>query len=230
MIQLNKIYSTQELADELGIAYKTLKNSRQEYEKHLSRFYFYKIDRSGRATYYTFTEQKFDYIPYKEYKKNSKKDSLRHCVTLVIRQDNRQTGSNIARVIHGADFAPPEIKELKLSTLKIYVREELKELVLSQKFKKEDYQWCYLDKTKNQYILMTQQEIEELRFFFNPKYALEIEEKLLVMFQEKEISEQEFRKELGDLRASLYIEGLKKYYSATGKWAMKIPVYIERAW
>ena len=41
MIELNKKYSSKELAEAIGISDKTLRNNRKNYENHLSLFYDY---------------------------------------------------------------------------------------------------------------------------------------------------------------------------------------------
>ena len=74
------------------------RNKRKIYEKHLSYFYEYTIDATGRGTNYIFTKQHSDYIPYKEYANSKKTAIIEKNIHETIRLDNRQTGSNIARI------------------------------------------------------------------------------------------------------------------------------------
>ena len=65
--------------------YDTFIRNREECERHLERFWFYKKEPKGRITYYTFTEQKDDYIPYKEYKKIMKNNVIKRKTLKVLK-------------------------------------------------------------------------------------------------------------------------------------------------
>lgn len=224
MIELNKKYSTRKLAEALEIGYSTLRNNRKNYEEHLSLFYFYQKEDEQGTSYYTFTEQLDDYISYKEFKRNQKDQKIQECIKTVIKKDERQTASNIARIIYADPQAPKEVENLKLSTLKIYVRTQLKSLVASGYYSKFDYAWCYLDKVNNRYILMSPEEVLELRAHFK---ATEEEENIWVRQKEGELSEEEAIKLVGSLRKKTFIDGLKAFQEKTGFWAMKVPLYVK---
>lgn len=68
MIELNKKYSTKELAEKCNLSYGAFRNHRKEYETHLSKFYIYEIIKKGNTTYYNFINELYSYVPYKEYK------------------------------------------------------------------------------------------------------------------------------------------------------------------
>lgn len=226
MIELNKKYSTRQLAEALDISYSTLRNNRTNYEEHLSLFYHYEKDSQNRTTYYTFTTQLFEYIPYKEFKHLQRDKKITDCIKIVIKNDSRQTASNIARIIY--EF-PKEMENLQLSTLKIYVRAELKKLVISGYYLKSDYAWCYLDKQNNRYILMSPEEVKELRSYFNSKEVQEQEEIIFARMTEGDISEKEACAQAGVLRKNNFVQGLKAFQEKTGLWAMKVPLYKENA-
>lgn len=99
LLELNKLYTTKELAEALEITYGCFRNERAKFEKHLSLFYNYVISRKSNNICYTFTEQYDEYITYKEYSRAKKNKILRNNIINVIEKDNRQTGSNIARII-----------------------------------------------------------------------------------------------------------------------------------
>lgn len=229
MIELNKKYTTSQLAKALNISYGTFRNNRLNYEEHLSLFYFYNKEDEGRTTYYTFTIQLYDYIPYKEFKHQQRDKKISDCIKTVIKNDPRQMAANIARVIENSPKAPEEIEKLKLSTLKIYVRAQLKKLVLSGYYKKSDYAWCYLDKENNRYILMSPEEVIELRTFFDSKELQEQEENIWAKMTEGDITEEEACAKAGTLRKNNFIQGLKVYQEEKGVWVMKVPIYQKNA-
>ena len=127
MINLNKKYTTKELAQEIGISYKTMLNNRFEYEHYLNCFYDYSRNADGKTIEYIFLRQISDLIPYREFKKMRKNKIIEKHIKKTIEKDNRQTGSNIARIIYTEKGIYG--LNLALSTLKVYVREQLKELV-----------------------------------------------------------------------------------------------------
>lgn len=75
MIELNKKYSTKELAQAIGVSYGQFRNIREKYESHLALFYDFTINTKGNGTSYIFNQQFDDYIPYKEYS-NAKRSKL----------------------------------------------------------------------------------------------------------------------------------------------------------
>ena len=77
MIELNKKYSTKELAQVIGVSYGQFRNIREKYENHLALFYDFTINTKGNGTSYIFNQQFDDYIPYKEYNKTISRLLLR---------------------------------------------------------------------------------------------------------------------------------------------------------
>lgn len=227
MIELNKIYSMKELAEAINITYGTFRNNRKEYEEHLAKFYQYNIIHEGNNIYYTFISELYSYVPYKKYKAMQKSSTLQKHIKDTIYHDNRQTGSNIARII----IVNGEIQALNLmqSTLTVYVRDELKELVKRGYYKKEDYQWCYLDKEKKCYVLMSEKEIQRLRSFFHTRESDEAEENIWAKQEEGDYTINEANEAVGELRKGMFFQGREYFYKETGKWPIKVPVYTRNA-
>lgn len=225
MILLNKKYNSQELAKELQISYGGFRNNRFEYEHYLNCFYDFKkeIAANGVTIEYTFLRQMSDLIPYREFKKMRKNKIIQKHIKKTIEKDNRQTGSNIARIIYTEKGIYG--LNLALSTLKVYVREQLKELVHKGYYDKGEYEWCYLDSEKNVYILMSKEEIEDLKNYFINKELTEQETEIWSKYSEKEITYEDAVNQVGQIRYGNFIEGLKNYQEQTGHWAMKVPVY-----
>ena len=225
MIELNKKYSTKTLAEALEISYGQFRNAREKYEKHLSYFYDYTVSTKGNGTYYIFKEQYDEYIPYREYSNAKRSKLLQTKIKETIQEDNRQTGSNIARII----IVDNEIEalNLQLSTLTNYTRIELRELVDKGYYLRTDYEWCYLDKEENKYVLMNEKQIEELRSYFkNNSKNLAKEEEVYSLLKEKTITSDKAFEEIGKIRVDSFNKGIQEYYSSHNVWPMKVPVYV----
>lgn len=228
MIELNKKYSTKALAEALNMSYSQIRQKRSTYEKHLSLFYDYIISTKGNAIYYIFKEQYDDYIPYREYSNAKRSKLLQTKIKETIQEDNRQTGSNIARII----IVDNEIEalNLQLSTLTNYTRIELRELVDKGYYLRTDYEWCYLDKEENKYVLMNEKQIEELRSYFkNNSKNLAKEEEVYSLLKEKTITSDKAFEEIGKIRVDSFNKGIQEYYSSHNVWPMKVPVYVRNA-
>lgn len=224
MIELNKQYSTKALAQEIEVSYGRFRNARDKFEQHLSLFYDYQIEHKGNSTYYTFLEQYDTFIPYKDYSNAKRSKLLQKKIKETISKDARQTGSNIARIIKVDDEIIP--LSLQESTLTNYTRAQLKELVDNGYYVREDYKWCYLDKVRNKYILMNDEEVQELRSYFSNDTNLAKEEEVHSLMSQKVISSNDAINEIGKLRIDSFNNGIKQYQLEHGVWPMKVPVYV----
>lgn len=117
----------------------------------------------------------------------------------------------------------------QLSTLQVYVREELKRLVEQGYYDKMDYRWCYLDKKNNTYVEMTKEEVNHLRGYLHTKDTDKQIEDLYAMNQEGEITKSEYNEAVGTLHRSDFVRGCNLYKDETGNWPIKVPVYVRRA-
>ena len=226
MIELNKKYSSKELAEAIGISDKTLRNNRKNYENHLSLFYDYDIVVQGRGIYYIFLEQYSPYIPYKEFSKNKRNALFQEKIKATIIQDNRQTGSNIARIICIEDDV--QVLDLKLSTITAYTRSNLKELLNQGYYELEDYRWCYLDKEANKYVVMLDSQVKELRSYFSDYHTLSREEQEDIYSQIGQglISKQEGQARLGENVCNGFTYGIKMFEAKYNMHPIKVPVYV----
>lgn len=157
-------------------------------------------------------------IPLAEYKKLSKNKAIQKSIHKVLRKDPRQTGSNIARLIIVENKV--QALNLQLSTLTIYTRENLREMIDI----KEDYCWCYLDKIANKYLLMTDEEVAELRSLFN--LNSEEEENIITKIKEGLISARQGQEAIGKIRINNIVNGMQEYYKQTQHYPIKVPVYV----
>lgn len=224
---LNQNYSTKQLATVLSISYDHFRKYRKEYEEHLSKFYIYEIIKKGNTTYYNFINELYEYVSYKEYKAMQKSKILQKHIKQTIEQDKRQTGANIARII----IVDGEIQALdwKLSTLTVYVRDELHDMIQDGYYTLMDYQWCYLNRDLNQYILMPEEDVKILRTYFQTKELLEAEENILSAAEQGSISKEACNSSIVELRKDNFVQGRKKFQNDRGYWPMKVPVYERNA-
>lgn len=223
MIELGQKYSSKELAEEVGVTYATFRHNRERYEQHLLLFYDFEVSFCGPSKYYVFTEQLMDYIPYKEYKKQQKNDLFKRKIKSVIAHDPRQTGANIGRII----FVDGEVEALNytIGTVTNYTRANLKELVKQGYYILTDYRWCILD--NNRYIELNDDQVKELREFFQ-KYDTETKEEqenIMAQRQDGTISKSEANEKIGDMKFNGFVKGIQDYTDKYGHRPIKVPVY-----
>lgn len=193
------------MAEALEISYDHYRKNRQAYEAHLAKFYIYTKTSKGNAIYYTFEKELYPYVSYKEYKAMQKSSIIQESTKRAIERNNRQTGSNVARIIVVDEEI--QVLNLKLSTLTVYVRDELKALVDEGYYVRDDYRWCYLDNTKNEYILMSDDEVAILRGYFNLNATWEQEENILSAEEQGSIKHEEAATAITVLRKANFIKG-----------------------
>lgn len=224
LIELNRTYSSKELSEIIGVSYGRFRNERERYEKHLLLFFDYRVIHKGNGVYYVFIEQYSDFITYREYSNTKRNNIIKNNIMNVINQDNRQTGSNIARII--SINGEIQALNLALSTLTNYTRANLKEMIDNGDYIKEDYRWCYLDHCRNKYVLMDDDEVTELRKYFKQNENTEAEEAIFAQYQDRTISSDQAKSEIGSLRIQSYLRGVEIFYETHGVRPIKVPVYV----
>lgn len=228
-MELNHPYTMKEVAEFNGVSYATYRNKREQYEEHMKLFFEYIIEKKGRSYYYTFLEQKDDFILYKDFYSSTRSKVIRTEIKKVITKDPRQRGSNIARII----IINGETQTLGLadSTITKHTYIELKRLVSQGYYVKDDYRWCILNHATNVYELMSEAQVEELRSYFRINHDANLDNEENILFEQKEgnISKEEAYKQLGELRMSAMIDGMKKFQAKYNAWPIKVPVYIRNA-
>lgn len=224
VVELNKEYSSKEVAEICEVSYQNFRQNREKQEQHLLNYFDYKKIRRGNGYYYIFTEQIADFIPFKKAKSAKRDKIIKSQIKKTIAKNNRQTGSNIARII----CVNEEIValNLKLNTLQNYTRENLKELVSNGYYSKGGYVWCYLNVENNMYIELTEEEVKELRSYFK---ATKEEEDLYSDFKEGNLNEEEATMKIGKIRIKTFTDGIEKYRNKYGYRPLKVPVYERNA-
>lgn len=196
-LELNRKYTRKEIAEFCQISESRFRQTAQTQEEHLALFYHFTKETEKRKIYYTFQYKIADYVPYRKYKSMCRNTNIQKGIKDIIKKDNRQTGSNIARLlfIDGKFYGLDNFKE---STLGVYTRIELKKLVDTKYYAKTDYAWCYLDKTRNCYVLLSDKEVENLRTYF--EVDKKEEEIIISEMKEGNITYLEAEKLLGKMR------------------------------
>ena len=228
-MELNHPYTMKEVAKFNGVSYEVYRQRRQLYEEHMELFFDYTVEKKGRSYYYTFTNQKEEFILYRDFYSKARSKVLRAQIQETIEQDPRQTGSNIARII----IVNGEIQALglALSTLTRYTRVELKKMLEKKYYIKENYRWCILDRDANTYELLPDDKVEELRSFFKIERDANLsnEEDILAQHQDGFLTKAEATSKIGDLRLNAMLSGLKKFQDKYDAWPIKVPVYVRNA-
>lgn len=231
MFELNKIYSTKELAKEMEIGYQTFRNNREKFEKYLSLFFEFETKRGGRGNgvHYILTFQSDEYIPYKEYYNEKKKNAFKRAIIETIEQDNRQSGSNIGSVI--SERTDIEVYDLSLDTIIVYTRANLKELVEDGFYTKVDPRWCRRDKYTNKYYLLSDEQVAELREYFKAAYqeTEDVDDAIWSQYKEKRISRKKAAELLGDLKLNSYAKGCSRFSDKYGYYPSLISAYERNA-
>lgn len=228
-MELNHPYSMKEVAEFNGVSYNVFRNKRKQYEEHMELFFDYTVEKKGRSYCYIFTNQKEEFIRYRDFYSQVRTKAIQTQIKKTISQDPRQTGANVARII----IVDGEIQALGLvlSTLTRYTQVELKKLVENQYYIKEDYRWCILNAETNAYELLSQSKIEELRSYFKIERDTNLynEENILAQQQDGSLTKEEAAMKLGNLRMGAMISGMKRFQEKYNAWPMKVPVYVRNA-
>lgn len=228
-MELNHQYTMKEVAEFNGVSYSMYRQKKQVYEDHMKLFFDYTVEKKGRSYCYTFTNQKEEFILYRDFRSQTRTKVIRNQIKETIDQDPRQTGSNIARII----IVDGEVQALGLTlpTLARYTQVELKKMLEKKYYVKEDYRWCILNRSTNTYELLSQDMVKELRGYFRVEQDanLENEENIFAQQQDGSLTEEEVALRLGNLRLDAMLNGLKRFQDKYNTWPMKVPVYVRNA-
>lgn len=218
-MQLN----TKQLAEKLEISPTTLRANREKYEKYIKMFYRVnkRNDKYGTIIYeLEELEENTEMPSYKEYKKFQKDTRIKQTIRNILAQDNRQTGSNIARIIiaqYGSEYTQ--------TTLEKYVRDALNELVANKEYSREDRKWCRLDREHNRYHILDDEKVSLLRSYLNNIHYGLSEEEIYSKYEDGLISKEEMFTQIGECWYYGYIGALRKFKDETGVQPIQVPVY-----
>lgn len=236
-IELNKRYSTTELAAVLGISKDTLKRKKEEYLAQLDIAYEYEIDQKGRAIYYTFTKQIGEYE--KPLRKNNREKTnkvVRELINKTIEKDPKQTAANINRIIWIKDVDKVVPLNIKQSTTGEYIKINLRQMYGTQELQGgtdgyiEKKIWCCLDKANNCYIEMTQEQLDLLHNCFSSsrKDQKDLDMNICADYRNGLINRKEMRDRLEQATLNTFFQAESMFKEETGYWPVRVPVYIKK--
>ena len=126
MFELNKRYTGKELAQTMGLSYKTFANNRKKYLQGLQQYCRFRVEQQGRSFIYIITEQWAEQEPLSKGQEHMSKirDLLRYDIFL--RPDGgRQTNANIGEMLADqVGLAPSSTARYASTVLKQYYGEK----------------------------------------------------------------------------------------------------------
>jgi hypothetical protein len=244
MIELTvgKNYSTQELANALGISRQAFTKRKDEYLDSLSKAYEYKIVYKGRTILYTITKQINDF--QKPERKNSKEKTeaiIHQFIRDTIEKDNLQTAANIGRCAFKYQEGKKTSVEklgLKQSTVQEYARVQMKEM-FGNKINQDgtdgymmEKVWCRLDRKNVCYEEMEKEAIDDyLKIISNIKKDVKKEDtEAYEDYKNGLITKEEYKEFLCNFNCSLFTSAKRTFYEKYGFYPIKVPRYQLCAW
>lgn len=242
-LEIDKIYSTKELQQALGISASLWKKKKDEYLTSLSQAYEYEISYKGRSTLYTIIKQIGDFQKPEAKNSRAKKDAAIHkFITEIIEEDNLQTAANIGRRAFESfvDGIKTDVAKLGLaeSTTKEYIRLKMREMFGTQinqggtdGFISEKV-WCKLNKEYNVYEELGDDIVKDY-YIIVQKVKNDIKKEDVCMFEDYQnglISREEYGEMLINFNTNLFAEAKKMFATKYGFYPIKVPRYELNAW
>lgn len=241
-LEINKRYSTTELAQAMEISLTTFRHKKNEYLRSLSAAYEYEVEYEGPATYYIITEKIGEYEkPIRKNQREKTDKVIKKFINEVIEEDPMQTAANInRRAWECADTNPSEVVllGLKNSTTGEYIRLNLREMYGTQVNEGgtdgiiEKKVWCRLEPKYNAYIEMTPEMVQKYFDCFNEikKGQKENDVTIFADYKSGLITRDEMRDKLEMHTENVFKEGNNLFYSRYGYYPIRVPVYLKNAW
>lgn len=162
-MQLEQKISLTEVKRYFKITKHAWETRKEEFLEYLKNFYEYSINTEGRSTYFIFTKQYAEYIPFPS-KRDAEKIKAYYSIKTeeIVKEKPWNTGSCIARNI--IDEEKNNIYKHKEDTAARYVRDILKEEGYIHPF--GDSQWMRLAPNRLEYIPLTEDQKEYLSKLF----------------------------------------------------------------
>lgn len=216
MIELDKLYSPKEIAQELfKISPKTFSNKRQEYLDYLGQYYEYElVNRKIRLIKQIKPFQ--TKMQRRQKKKEQNVQIYRDLTHKIIFYKPLNSGSNIAREIDQSKNKP--IKNHKESTIVSYIRPILKE-----DFEPTDKVWCQVDYGINKYDPLTEEQLAYLMELFRSKDLSQQILDITADYKCGNISKQEFQTKVGNASELTYDKIMDMFKRKYGFRPYKVP-------
>lgn len=228
--------NTKEVYQRLGISDKTWKKNRKDILTELSNIYEYEIEYEGRTTIYHFIKR------VGEATQSPRDEAFENAILSTLYFQPMNTAANVARIIQ-KEREDINSMGYENGTVYEYTRVRMRKWFGNNENDRGDFEdmedmkerkgfieekvWCMLDAEYNDYIEMSQEQIDYYMKSIKDSFKTdtEMEVKLLADYDAGVISKSELDKALGDLKVAGYAAAKKAFRAKYGKFPIKVPVY-----
>lgn len=228
--------NTKEVYQRLGISDKTWKKNRKDILTELSNIYEYEIEYEGRTTIYHFIKR------VGEATQSPRDEAFENAILSTLYFQPMNTAANVARIIQ-KEREDINCMGYENGTVYEYTRVRMRKWFGNNENDRGDFEdmedmkerkgfieekvWCMLDAEYNDYIEMSQEQIDYFMKSIKDSFKTdtEMEVKLLADYDAGVISKSELDKALGDLKVAGYAAAKKAFRAKYGKFPIKVPVY-----
>lgn len=228
--------NTKEVYQRLGISDKTWKKNRKDILTELSNIYEYEIEYEGRTTIYHFIKR------VGEATQSPRDEAFENAILSTLYFQPMNTAANVARIIQ-KEREDINSMGYENGTVYEYTRVRMRKWFGNNENDRGDFEdmedmkerkgfieekvWCMLDAEYNDYIEMSQEQIDYFMKSIKDSFKTdtEMEVKLLADYDAGVISKSELDKALGDLKVAGYAAAKKAFRAKYGKFPIKVPVY-----
>lgn len=229
---VGKTYTTNELQKFFSVSASTWSHKRNEYLDNLSLYYEYEVKYRGRNTDYLIVKKLGDYQKPPRKKDKAMRDAVYEAqIVDVIKWDNYQTASNVARIITTRE--PIQNLHHSNGTVQEYTR--LRMRAMFGKKPQEggthgtiiEKEWCRLDGIRNQYIPMTDEAISAFYELFSDIRSVNQQAELDALndYHIHLITKEELADRISDISLNGYLSARKEFCRRYGYYPIKVPVY-----
>lgn len=229
---VGETYTTTQMKQRLGVGDSTWSHNKDSLLDNFKLYYEYEVSYEGRATLYHILKKFGDY--QKPPRKNSaQKHEIIYDEEIieVIKVDNIQTASNVARIIK--DHKPITQFGYSDNTHYEYTRLEMRKLFGTHKTEKGeiggilDKVWCGLNYDTNTYFPMSDDHYEEFKKIMRIERdeITEAEMEIYSDYQNGLITSDEYYDNIGKLGFTAFLSAQKKFIDIFGYRPIKVPVY-----
>lgn len=228
LIEINKKYSLNEVKAELGITKRAWDTRREEVLEYLKDFFDYEINYEGREKYFICYEILGEYIPLPRKTKKADLDKFYKDETIaIVEKQPLNTGTNIARIIIKSNnkFDHAELTAAR------YVRP-----VIKDEYEKTNIQWCKLDRDRNIYYPLTEEQniflqdecFQQWNSDKTKNEMLEVYKEQLEQYISGHIGRKDFCAAMGEFTLTKFEYATKKFELKYGFRPMPVPTLVKK--
>lgn len=233
-LEEGQVLTNQQVAEFMGISYKTLKNQKEKYMEHFSIYFDYEEFTKGKSKFYKIIEVLGEYEPLKKGRKNSKQEIEKvytEEALTSIEKNNLQTARSVSRDINESE----KIKAFRHSesTTYLYTCGVMKKMFGT---KVGDYGthgsisekvWCRADKGNNLYYELSDELVETFDNMYEKhrKNVKNFEKEVFSDYQNGLLKKKEMLEKIGENTYSAFVSAQKEFKSVYGFIPLKVSKY-----